>query len=105
MSWNNSKTLSCFILSVSLATTVIPAPKAVNKYCIEQNNLTMSNDSYVKVDGMQFFSASGKEKTPYEEAIDLFGVHSNFTKEESETYWNPIEKNATETGVNVFELF
>ena len=46
----------------------------------------------------------GDEK-PRQAALELFGVQSNYTYDERETYRKMLAQDAVDVGVNIFDLF
>lgn len=42
---------------------------------------------------------------PKADALDLFGMQSNFSPDEQETYVHMLERNSENIGINIFSLF
>lgn len=42
---------------------------------------------------------------PKADALDLFGIQSNFSLDEQETYVRMLEQNSKNTGINISNLF
>ena len=42
---------------------------------------------------------------PRTEALDLFGIQSNFTPDEQDTYMRMLKRNSEKIGINVFDFF
>lgn len=102
---SNSRTVSAVaagIIGLSLTGSLetLPGNQIIgaryNNSAIYQT--TSSSSPYKYPDAFSF-------KSPMEEALELFGEQSYFTEEEEKFFWDTIDANSKDTGVNYFELF
>lgn len=108
MPWSNSRTLSAAVsglLSLSIATTALPAPKIANRLNASRASITSSIAGAQAINNLQLFSSDTVIRSPFEEAISLFGEQSGYTQEESDIYWNAINSKSEKTSINIFDLF